>query len=153
MALTVNQVERHLSVPPTERLLTTLRARLGLTGAKEACGVGECGACTVLIDGQPQLACLTLTSTVTAAVTTVEGMAEESCTLREAFADEGGFQCGFCTPGQLVAAKALLARTGPEDLDQQAVRHAMVGNLCRCTGYLGIVRAILREHAKGTDLA
>lgn len=142
--LVVNGSTHELDVEPAERLLATLRGRLRLTGAKEACGVGECGACTVLIDGRPRLACMTITATVQGEVHTVEGLARETAALREAFAAEGGFQCGFCTPGQLMSAYALCAQAGAEERTDAEIREAMVGNLCRCTGYLGIGRAIRR---------
>jgi aerobic-type carbon monoxide dehydrogenase small subunit (CoxS/CutS family) len=127
------------------RLLDFLRNTLGLTGAKEACGRGECGACTVLVDGRPIVSCIALTETVSGDVTTIEGLAEECVTLRQAFADRGAFQCGFCTPGQIVRAAALLREPWPDDpLEHEAfVRHRMSGNICRCTGYTGIIDAIL----------
>ena len=126
---------------PDERLIDVLRAR-GLTGTKEGCGRGECGACTVLIDGRPVLSCITLALRVQGNVETIEGVAEEARPLREAFADHGAFQCGFCTPGQIVRGVSLLRRGLPERDD--ALRRALAGNICRCTGYAGIVRA-LRE--------
>jgi aerobic-type carbon monoxide dehydrogenase small subunit (CoxS/CutS family) len=125
---------------PDERLLDVLRERLGLTGAKEGCGRGECGACTVLLDGEPVLACLTLAARVRGEVETVEGLAEEAGALRAAFADHGAFQCGFCTPGQIVRGVSLL-RAGLPD-DDLELRRAMSGNICRCTGYTGIVDAL-----------
>jgi aerobic-type carbon monoxide dehydrogenase small subunit (CoxS/CutS family) len=127
------------------RLLDVLRDDLGLTGTKEACGRGECGACTVLIDGRPVLACITLARRVTGHVQTVEGLAEEHADLRAEFAAASAFQCGFCTPGQLVRAVALL-RTGlPADDD--TLRRELSGNICRCTGYQGIVAALRRAAA------
>jgi aerobic-type carbon monoxide dehydrogenase small subunit (CoxS/CutS family) len=107
-AITVNGARTELTIDPGERLLRVLRDRLGLTGAKEACGLGECGACTVLIGGRPRQACITLAATVEDEVLTVEGLAEADSGLRVAFAEHGGFQCGFCTPGQLMSARALL---------------------------------------------
>ena len=130
------------------RLLDVLRNELGLTGTKEACGRGECGACTVLIDGRPILACITLAHRVTGHVQTVEGLADEHADLRAEFAATAAFQCGFCTPGQLVRAVALL-RTGlPADDD--TLRHELSGNICRCTGYQGIVEALRRTAAART---
>lgn len=128
------------SLSPHERLLDVVRDRFGLTGTKEACGRGECGACTVLVDGVPVLACITLAARVTGDVTTVEGLAEEATPLRAAFADCGAFQCGFCTPGQIVRGTALL-RAGLPESDPE-LRREMSGNVCRCTGYAGIIDAL-----------
>jgi aerobic-type carbon monoxide dehydrogenase small subunit (CoxS/CutS family) len=127
------------------RLLDVLRNDLGLTGAKEACGRGECGACTVLIDGRPVVSCLMMAQCVVGEVETIEGLAEEFADLRAAFADRGAFQCGFCTPGQIVRAAALMREEWPADRSAREafVRHRMSGNICRCTGYTGIVDAVL----------
>jgi len=127
---------------PEKRLLDLLRDDLGLTGAKEGCGRGECGACTVLIDGVAVLSCITLAARVDGEVTTIEGLGEDGDKLREAFVDHGAFQCGFCTPGQIVRCIALLAQGLPED--DHELRRQMSGNICRCTGYVGIMAA-LRE--------
>lgn len=141
--LRINGQRHELDLRGTERLLDVLRDRLGLTGAKSACRLGECGACTVLVDGRPVLACITLAAVVRGEVTTVEGVAEEQEPLCRAFADEGGFQCGFCTPGQVMRALALRGEASPEQLaDAAATRRALAGNVCRCTGYAGIVRAL-----------
>ncbi len=125
------------------RLIDVLRDDLGLTGTKEGCSIGVCGACSVLVGGELLSACLMPAVFVDGrAVTTVEGLGsgEELSPLQEAFIREGGFQCGICTPGQLIAATALLAeRPRPSDAD---IREWMMGNLCRCTGYHGIARAI-----------
>lgn len=126
---------------PGDSLLDILRERLRLTGAKEACGRGECGACTVLVDGTPVMSCVMFAALVRGEVTTIEGLADEARDLREAFADLGAFQCGFCTPGQIVRATALLREGG--HLDERSVRQQMSGNVCRCTGYTGIVDAVL----------
>lgn len=125
---------------PNTRLIEVLRVQLGLTGTKIACSMGECGACTVLVNGRPVLACITLASRVNGTVETVEGVAEEARSLREAFARRAAFQCGFCTPGQIVRGVALLREGIPED--ESELRHAISGNICRCTGYQGIVDAI-----------
>jgi aerobic-type carbon monoxide dehydrogenase small subunit (CoxS/CutS family) len=143
--LDVNGERHELELRGPERLLDVLRDRLGLTGAKSACRQGECGACTVLVDQRPVLACITPAAVVRGPVTTVEGVAEAAEPLRRAFADEGGFQCGFCTPGQIMRALALLAESSSDELaDGAAVRTALAGNVCRCTGYAGIVRALQR---------
>jgi aerobic-type carbon monoxide dehydrogenase small subunit (CoxS/CutS family) len=133
------------AVAADARLLDVLRDDLGLTGTKEACGRGECGACTVLLDGRPVLACILLASRVTGDVRTIEGLAEECADLREQFAATAGFQCGFCTPGQLVRGIALLRAGLPADDDE--LRWAISGNVCRCTGYQGIVAALRRTEA------
>jgi aerobic-type carbon monoxide dehydrogenase small subunit (CoxS/CutS family) len=147
--LTVNGAAAEVHMPPGIRLIDVLRGELGLTGTKEACGRGECGACTVLIDGRPMLACIVFAETVTGAVVTIEGLAAENTDLREAFADCGAFQCGFCTPGQIVRAAALLKEDWPTAAAdrQRFVRHRLSGNICRCTGYSGIVEAVLKTRA------
>jgi aerobic-type carbon monoxide dehydrogenase small subunit (CoxS/CutS family) len=138
VTIVVNGSPAELDVAPDTRLLDVLRDRLGLTGTKEACGRGECGACTVLIDGRPRLSCVELAARA-GHVETVEGLAEESARFREAMARTGGFQCGFCTPGQVVRAVSLL-RGGLPRGDAE-LREAINGNLCRCTGYDAIVAA------------
>ncbi|MCC6931027.1 MAG: (2Fe-2S)-binding protein [Gemmatimonadaceae bacterium] len=143
MRVTINGRSRELSPEPLESLLTTLRERLFLTGAKQGCDRGECGACTVLLNGEPVCACLTLTRACEgASVTTVEGLATGQALhpLQEAFIVHDAVQCGFCTAGQLMSAVALLARDASPD--EGAIREAMAGNLCRCGSYPGIVRAI-----------
>jgi aerobic-type carbon monoxide dehydrogenase small subunit (CoxS/CutS family) len=138
-----------LGVSPDERLLDVIRGRLGLKGTKEGCGRGECGACTVLVDGRPALACIMLASRVTGHVETIEGVADEAESLRAAFADRGAFQCGFCTPGQIVRGVSLLRDGLPSD--NTALRREISGNICRCTGYVGIVAA-LREAASESSV-
>ena len=132
-----------VDAPPAARLLDVLRGTLGLTGTKEGCGEGECGSCTVLLDGAPVNACLVLVGQVEGrAITTVEGLGDLSSLspLQEAFVKEGGSQCGICTPGFLVSAEALLAAIPqPGETD---IREALAGNLCRCTGYQRIVEAV-----------
>ena len=130
------------SQPPDGTLLTFLRDH-GLTGAKESCGRGECGACTVLVDGDLRLACVTLSATVTGAVITIEGSGDAGAVVREAFADHAAFQCGYCTPGHVVTAGALIAAGRVADREQ--LRRRISGNICRCTGYSQILDAI--EHA------
>jgi len=141
--LTVNGVAHEVEVPSYRTLLDCLRYDLGLTGSKEGCGVGVCGACTVLLDGKIISSCIALAVFADGrAVTTVEGLAEDERLhpVQQAFVDAGGFQCGICTPGQVVAAKALLdANPTPSD---DEIREWMLGNLCRCTGYYKIVESI-----------
>ncbi len=144
MRLSINGQPYDMAVAGPETLAGILRGRLGLTGTKVACGRGECGACTVLIDGKPAYACLTLAAACEgAAVTTIEGMGtpERLHALQEAFIAHDALQCGFCTPGQIMAAAALLARN-PRPTEAE-VRHGMSGNLCRCGTYPKIVRAVL----------
>ena len=134
---------RDIDVPAERLLIDLLRDDLGLTGTKLGCGVGVCGACTVLVDGAPLSACLLPALYVDGAgVTTIEGIARgpDLTALQEAFITHGGFQCGICTPGQIVAATALLAEH-PQPTRAE-IREHMKGNLCRCTGYEGIVNAI-----------
>lgn len=134
-----------VDVPPGRRLLDLLREDLGLTGTKEGCGEGECGACTVIVNGKPRLACLTLAIQVEGKeVVTVEGLSREGKLhpLQEAFVEAAGVQCGFCTPGFLLAAQALLLEN-PHPTREE-VREWLSGNLCRCTGYEQIVEAVLQ---------
>ncbi len=154
--LLVNGRAAEVEFAPGDSLLHVLRERLRLTGAKEACGRGECGACTVLVDGVSVMSCVMLASLVRGEVTTPEGLADEARDLREAFADAGAFQCGYCTPGQIVRASALLREGGR--LDERTVRERMSGNVCRCTGYTQIVDAVLttarrRAGRRGAELA
>jgi len=138
-----------VDVPPGRRLLDLLREDLGLTGTKEGCGEGECGACTVLVDGKPRLSCLTLAIQVEGKeVLTVEGLAQSGKLhpLQEAFIETAGVQCGFCTPGFLMSAYALLLEN-PSPTKAE-VREWLSGNLCRCTGYEQIVAAVLRAAEK-----
>ena len=144
VSLTVNGEPQDLLVRPDRTLLDVLRRDLRLTGAKEGCEVGECGVCTVLLDGVPVRACLTLAVDVRARqVTTIEGLASHGRLhpVQEAFVREGAIQCGFCSPGMILVAKALLDETSTPT--EEAVRQALSGNLCRCTGYGKIVSAIL----------
>jgi len=142
---TVNGRKRRVRVPPMKRLLDVLREDCGLTGTKEGCGEGECGACTVLMDGVPVNSCLV--PAVQAAgvrIVTVEGLAKGPAlsVLQRAFVERGGTQCGICTPGILVTAHALLQRAKGRVPGDGEVRVALAGNLCRCTGYQMIVNAV-----------
>jgi len=142
-AFTVNGEPVEVEATGTRRLLDVLREDLGLTGTKEGCGEGECGACSVLIDGALVDACLVPVSQVArASVRTVEGLAQEGRmnVLQQAFLETGGAQCGICTPGMLMAGDAFLA-SGAEPSDEN-IREAIAGNLCRCTGYTKIIDAI-----------
>jgi aerobic-type carbon monoxide dehydrogenase small subunit (CoxS/CutS family) len=142
--LTVNGMAERVQATPGTTLATLLRDQFGLISVKLACERGECGACTVLIGGRPRLSCVTLVDLVDDDVTTAEGLADETADLRAVFADHGAFQCGFCTPGHIVHAAALLRDGLPGDtaLAAQHVRHALSGNICRCTGYAAIVDAV-----------
>ena len=145
MALTleVNGETHVLDVPPTRRLLNVLRDDLALTGAKLGCGEGACGACAVLLDGRPVTSCLIPVGAAEGrTVTTIEGLARNGRALEEAFVAEDALQCGFCTPGQIVSATALLVETPAPTREQ--IRTALAGNLCRCGAYPKIERAILR---------
>ena len=145
LQLTVNGQRYDVSVPANRLLVHVLREDLGLTGTKEGCSVGVCGACSVLVDGVLLSSCLLpAISADGSAITTVEGLApdeEHLSPLQEAFIRYGGFQCGICTPGQLIAATALLTETPSPTADD--VKRWMMGNLCRCTGYYQIVESIL----------
>jgi aerobic-type carbon monoxide dehydrogenase small subunit (CoxS/CutS family) len=148
---TVNGVAVELDVPGMRRLLDVLREDLALTGTKEGCGEGECGACTVLVDGMPVDACLVPVCQVDEAeVRTVEGLAPGAGALdplQTAFLETGAAQCGICTPGMLMAARAYLETGGGPD--DAAIRDAIAGNLCRCTGYTKIIEAIALAAARG----
>ena len=144
MRLIVNGATHDVAAPDHETLLITLRERLNLTGAKLVCGRGECGACTVLLDGTAVYACLTLTAACDGrVVTTIEGLADGGALNRvqAAFIEHDALQCGFCTPGQVLAATALLRMQPNPTADD--VRRGMSGNLCRCGAYPKIVRAVL----------
>jgi aerobic-type carbon monoxide dehydrogenase small subunit (CoxS/CutS family) len=138
-----------IDVEPNELLLDVVRERFGLTGAKRSCDVQVCGACTLLVDGRPVSACTTLAFEVRGrSVLTIEGLAEDGKLhpLQEAFIEHGGFQCGFCTPGMILAAKALLDES--PDPSETELKHFMHGNLCRCTGYKKIIESIMAAAKK-----
>ena len=140
----VNEKRYELAIEPHMLLVEVLRDELGLTGTKHSCGIGSCGACTVLIDGRPTLSCLTLALTVRGKdITTIEGLAQGTALhpIQKAFVEHGAIQCGYCTPGMILSAKALLDKNlNPTDKE---VKHALSGNLCRCTGYIKIIDAVL----------
>jgi carbon-monoxide dehydrogenase small subunit len=143
ISFTLNGKPQELDVPPNMTLLDLLREEIGLTGTKRGCEVGECGACTVLLDGRAVNSCLVLAPQVAGReVVTVEGLAPLGALrpLQEAFLDHGAVQCGFCTPGMLMSAKDLLDHTTKPS--EKEIREAISGNLCRCTGYQQIVEAI-----------
>ncbi|MFQ5844439.1 MAG: (2Fe-2S)-binding protein [Planctomycetota bacterium] len=146
LAFVLNGTDVRVAADPRHRLLDLLRRSLRLTGTKEGCGGGECGACTVLVDGRPVNSCLyPALEAEGRRVTTIEGLAgagSRPSPLQQCFAESGAIQCGFCTPGMVVAAHALL-ETHAEPTDAQ-IRDALVGNLCRCTGYVQIVEAVRR---------
>ena len=149
--LTVNDAHVETDAPGMRRLLDLLREDLGLTGTKEGCGEGECGACTVLLDGEPVLSCLVpVCQAEGTQIRTVEGLAPGTARLnplQQAFLETGGAQCGICTPGMLMAGEAFLA-SGAAPTDD-AIREAIAGNLCRCTGYTKIVDAIRLAAERG----
>jgi len=155
IGLTVNGEPKLVDVDPWKRLLDVLREDVGLPGTKEGCGEGECGACTVLLDGRSVCSCLVAAGQVEGRrVVTVEGLArgERLNALQQAFIGLGGAQCGICTPGMLISAHELLARSVGRVPGEDEVREALAGNLCRCTGYQKIVDAV-RSAAKDAKVA
>jgi len=140
----VNSASYEVLITPNMTLSELLREQLGLTGTKNACGAGECGSCTVLIDGRPTLSCATLAIAVqNREILTIEGLSRgtELHPLQEAFIAAGAIQCGFCTPGMIMTAKAMLDRNPNPTRDQ--VKEGLAGNLCRCTGYVKIIDAVM----------
>jgi carbon-monoxide dehydrogenase small subunit len=144
--VTLNINERTYEVPlhPRDLLVDVVRKEVGLTGTKKGCGQGDCGACTVLIDGEPVLSCLTLAIACQGKkITTIEGLADakgELHPLQQAYVQHGAIQCGYCTPGMILASKALLDRNPRPDTEE--IKRALAGNLCRCTGYKRIIEAV-----------
>lgn len=154
--LTINGQPVEAAVDANRTLLQLLREDLGLTGTKHGCGLGDCGACTVILDGQPVNSCLVLATQANGRdVLTIEGLAENGKLhpIQQAFVDKGAIQCGFCTPGMILSAKALLD-ANPKPTEQE-IRMAISGNLCRCTGYQKIVEAIgeAAEKIHGTEVS
>ena len=143
LSFQLNGQPAEVLVNPNQTLLQMLREELGLTGAKHGCGVGDCGSCTVLLDGRPVNSCLVLAAQVEGReVSTIEGLADgdQLHPLQQSFVDHGAIQCGFCTPGMIMSSKALLdKKKRPSEAD---IREAISGNLCRCTGYQKIVEAV-----------
>ncbi len=145
ITFTLNGKPRTLTAEPDERVVNVLRESLGLTGTKEACGTGECGTCTILVDGVPKLACLMLAAQLEGrAITTIEGLSDEESLhpVQAAFVEAGAVQCGFCTPGMVLTATHLL-RNNPSPTREE-IREALSGNICRCTGYQKIIDAVER---------
>ena len=141
--LRVNGIEHELDIPARRLLVDCIRYDIGLTGTKESCSVGVCGACAVLVDGEMYASCITLAVSVNGSeITTIEGVAENGDLhpIQQAFIDHGGFQCGICTPGQVIAAKSLLEENS--NPTEGEIKEFMMGNLCRCTGYYGILNSI-----------
>lgn len=149
----VNGAKHEILITPDESLLSVLRDRLGLKGSKKGCEEGECGACTVLIEGRPMLSCLTPALKCSDLnILTVEGLASEGrlSPLQEAFVEAGAVQCGYCTPGMLMSAEALLSEN--HDPTEAEIAQALSGNLCRCTGYVKIIEAVRLAVQKRKDL-
>ena len=149
LTMTVNGETVEVVIEPSAMLIDVLRGKLGLIGVKEACGMGECGACTVLLDGKPVPSCITpAMKALNKDVLTIEGLGTPGKLhpIQEAFIDHGAVQCGFCTPGMILSAKALLDRNPLPD--EEEVRVAISGNLCRCTGYVKIIEAVMAAALK-----
>ena len=149
--LKINGTDHELDIPARRLLVDCIRYDIGLTGTKESCSVGVCGACAVLVNGEMYASCITLAVTADGAdITTVEGLAQDGKLhpVQQAFIDHGGFQCGICTPGQVITAKALLD-VNPDPTEEE-IKDWMMGNLCRCTGYYGILESV--KNAARTSL-
>jgi carbon-monoxide dehydrogenase small subunit len=154
ISLTINGEYEQVEVPSQMTLLQMLRDRLALTGTKNGCNAGECGSCTVLLNGEPVNSCMVLAvECQDASIVTVEGLAQDGVLdpVQQAILDHGGVQCGFCTPGILISARALLDRKPNPSEDD--IHESLVGNLCRCTGYLRIVDAVKDAAARQAEMA
>lgn len=152
VSIEVNGERHDVSVRPRHMLVEVLREKIGLTGTKDGCEQGVCGACTVLLDGRPVLSCMTLALECDGrTVRTVEGLGqgENLSAIQQAFLDQGAVQCGFCTPGMLLSTTALLEKTPQPSLPE--IKKALEGNLCRCTGYNAIVAAVRQASGQGVD--
>ena len=152
ISIKVNGIDHEMAIEPRRTLLELLREDLGLTGTKKGCGIGDCGACTVLVDGIATFSCLTLAIQVEGcSIETVEGLSQDGKLnrLQQAFVERGAIQCGYCTPGMLMTATELLRRNAHPN--EQEIRRAISGNLCRCTGYQKIVEAIGSVSESGND--
>ncbi len=149
ITLNINDQDYEVIVSPQDLLVDVIRKKVGLTGTKKGCGQGDCGSCTVLIDGKPELSCIKLAvSAVGKKITTIEGIANPDGTLhplQESFLDHGAVQCGFCTPGMILSSKALIDRNPTPTREE--IKTAIAGNACRCTGYVNILAAI-EDYAK-----
>ncbi len=148
----LNGIEYRLDVRPDRRVVDLLREDLGLTGVKESCGSGDCGACTILVEGESRLSCLMLAAQIQGRhITTVEGLERDGRLhpIQQAFVDEGAVQCGFCIPGMALAAADLLRRNSSPSREE--IRRALAGNLCRCTGYRKIVDAVEKASKIAAD--
>lgn len=143
ITLNINDEDFEVAVAPGDFLVDIIRDTVGLTGTKRGCGIGDCGACTVLIDGAPVLSCLTLALSARGRkIKTIEGVAKglDLAPVQKAFIDKGAIQCGYCTPGMILSATSLLERN--PDPTEEEIRHGLAGNLCRCTGYVKIIEAV-----------
>ncbi len=151
LEFTINGRKRKMDVEENTLLLNLIRDDLALTGTKYVCGIGECGSCTVMIDGEPILSCLTLAVDVDGKeVTTIEGLSDGELTrVQDSLIREGGVQCGFCTPGMVMVAESLL-KTNPSPSEDE-IRQRLAGNLCRCTGYSNIVKGIKAASTKRVE--
>ncbi len=144
ISFTVNGDLQELFVEPRKTLLAVIRDTIGLTGTKEGCSTGDCGACTVIVDGEPVTSCMMLAVSANGKeIATIEGISSpgQLHPVQQAFLEKGGYQCGFCTPGFIMAAKALLDDN--PNIPEDEMRHALGGNICRCTGYTKIIEAVL----------